>query len=121
MGTRSFEIRAITGCLLPVPAAAKPTDLGPGIHITCQSADADIPRSALPELSVATDQGPAQLLCGGRFLQWMDTYYLIDPNPHLSATLTAVLWGAGPDAGRSSPTPQASAAGFSPMPDGPVA
>ena len=95
---RSFEIRSITGCLLPVPATTQPTELGPGIHVTGQNVD-DVPQSALPELSVDTDQGPAQLLCGGRFLRWMDTYYLIDPNPQLSATLTALLWGSRADPG----------------------
>jgi hypothetical protein len=107
--TQSFEIRSITSSLLPSLAAREPGDLDPGIRITCQYVAADKPQSALPEISVETDQGPAHLLCGGRFLRWMDTYYEIDQTPQLSAALTAQLGRAGTP--RRAPAVLASVAG----------
>jgi len=106
---KSFEIRSITRSLLPAPTASKPIELTPAIRITCQYVAIDKPRSALPEISVETDQGPAQLLCGGRYLRWMDTDYMIDQTPHLPAALTARL--GSPETTRSSPVQLASLAG----------
>jgi hypothetical protein len=91
---QSFEVRSITSCLLPVPTAIQPIDVGPGIRITCQQVAADKPLSALPELSLETDRGPAQLLCGGRYLNWSGYYFTVDHNRQLSTTLTARLWSA---------------------------
>jgi hypothetical protein len=91
---QSFELRAITSSLLPVPEPAQRLVSSRGTRITCKYVATDAPRSALPELSVETDQGPAQLLCGGRYLRWMDTCYVVDQTPQLSAALTALLWGA---------------------------
>jgi hypothetical protein len=93
--TKSFEIRSITRSLLPASVAEKPIDVSPTIRITCQYVATEGPQSALPEISVETDQGPAQLLCGGRFLRWMDTDYMVEQTPRLSAAMTTQLWGAG--------------------------
>jgi hypothetical protein len=89
---QSFEIQAITSCLLPITMPVQPIEIGPGIRITCQQLVADKPQSALPELSIQTDQGPAQLLCGGRFLNWEGSYYTIEHSRQLSVALTAGLW-----------------------------
>jgi hypothetical protein len=90
---QSFQIRSITSSLLRVPATSEPIDLDPEIQLVCQRIAPDKPESALPELSIETDQGPAQLLCGGRFLRWMDTYYVVDQTPQLATALTTTLWG----------------------------
>lgn len=92
--TRWFELRAITGSLLPTPLAAPSYEVAPGVHLSCNRIANEAPASALPELSIETDLGPAQLLCGGRYLRWMDTYYVVDQTRELSAALTRVLWDA---------------------------
>lgn len=89
---QSFEIRSITNCLLPIAIPRQRLDLGPGIHITCHAVSADKPQSALPEVSIETDRGPAQLLCGGRFLNWSGSYYTVEHSRQLSVALTAGLW-----------------------------
>ena len=91
--SRSFDLLSITSSLLP-SRAALPIELGRGIQITCQYVAIDPPHSALPELSIATQQGPAQLLCGGRYLRWMNGCYVVDHNPQLSAVLSSVLWAS---------------------------
>jgi hypothetical protein len=92
--TRWFEIRSITSSLLPTPLAAPSFDVKPGVHVSCARVANEAPASALPELSIDTDQGPAQLLCGGKYLRWMDTYYVVDQTAVLSAALTETLWDA---------------------------
>lgn len=92
MTTRWFEIRAITSSLLPTPAAAPWLTVKPGAHISCNRVAPEAPVSALAELSVDTDQGPAELLCGGKYLRWMDTCYVVEQTPGLSAALTGTLW-----------------------------
>lgn len=92
--TQTFEIRAITSSLLPMTSTEQPIDLGPGLRITCKHVAPDKPRSALPDVSIETDRGPAELLCGGRFLKWLDTYYVVEQSHQLSAALTARLWRA---------------------------
>ena len=94
----SFEIRAITSSLLPAPARTALVDLRPGIRITCKHTTADAPRFALPELSLDTDQGPAQLLCGGRYLRQGNDCFVVDRNPQLAAAMMAVLWSSEPAA-----------------------
>jgi hypothetical protein len=106
--TRWFEIRSITRSLLPVPAAGRTVVLDPAIHLSCGRVAADVPASALPELSLDTDQGPAQLLCGGRYLRVADTCYFVDQTPELSAALTTSLWDAGAARGA---TPRARSVG----------
>ena len=98
----SFEIRAITSTLLPFAVRSQPA-LDPAIRLTCKHVTSDLPRSALAELSVETDQGPAQLLCGGRYLRQGDDYYAVDRNPQLAAAMSGVLWGteASPSASDS--------------------
>jgi hypothetical protein len=92
---QSFRIRAITSSLLRSPATTKPIDLDRDseILLTCQRVAPDKPASALPELSIETDMGPAHLLCGGQYLHWKDTYYVVDQTPQLANALTATLWG----------------------------
>ena len=90
--TRWFEIRAITSALLPVPAAAQPVALTAVIHLASDRIASDVPVSAMPELTVETDQGPAQLLCGGKYLRLHDTYYVVDQTAELAAALTETLW-----------------------------
>jgi hypothetical protein len=94
--TQTFEIRAITSSLLPVARSEQPLDLGTGLRITCKYTAPDAPRSALPDVTIDTDRGPAELLCGGRYLRWLDTYYVVEPNQRLSAALTAQLWRSMP-------------------------
>ena len=106
---KSFEIRAITRSLLPAATINQPLDLSPAIRITCQYVTTDQPQSALPELSIDTDQGPAQLLCGGRYLRWMDTDYVVEQIPQLSTLLTTRLRSAKPV--RNTPVHMASVAG----------
>ena len=72
----------------------------------------DKPRAALPDVSIETDRGPAQLMCGGRFLKWLDTYYVVEHSPQLSTALTTRIWrsrpgnGGGPGgSGESAVTP----------------
>jgi hypothetical protein len=106
---QSFEIRSITRSLLHTPRASQPVDLSPVIRITCQYVAAEKPRSALPEISVETDQGPAQLLCGGRYLRWRDTDYVVEQTRQVAAALTTQL--ASAEATRNSPVQLASVAG----------
>ncbi|MBC7978586.1 MAG: hypothetical protein H7138_26675 [Myxococcales bacterium] len=91
---QTFRIRAITSSLLRGHANAEPVvfDADSEIVLTCQRVAPDKPTSALPELSIETDHGPAQLLCGGQYLRWMDTYYVVDQTPQLANALTATLW-----------------------------
>ncbi|HEU4735046.1 MAG TPA: hypothetical protein VFT22_44450 [Kofleriaceae bacterium] len=91
---KSFEIQSVTRSLLPGLTADHPIELTPPVPISCQYAAPTRSPSAIPELSVETDQGSAQLLCGGRYLRWMDCDYLIDPTPQLAAALTAQLGSA---------------------------
>jgi hypothetical protein len=105
---KSFKIYSIARSRLPALAVKQPIDVTPAISINCQYIADDKPQSALPEISVETDQGPAQLLCGGQLLRWMDTYYVVTQTPRLSAVLTTQLWGA--ETTRSSPVKLASVA-----------
>jgi hypothetical protein len=105
--TRWFEIRSITSALLPVPVAGQTIELSPVIHLCCERIAPDVPVSALPELSIETDQGAAQLLCGGKYLRLLDTYYVVDQTPELAAALTATLWNTEAAAGRAAPQSRA--------------
>lgn len=64
-----FDIHAITSTLLPLIEWPETIALAPPVRITCQTALLDKPESGLPELVVETDQGPGQILCGGRVLR----------------------------------------------------
>ena len=96
-----FEIRAITSSRLPMLDVGQGIETEQPIQISCKYIASETPQSALPELSVETDRGPAQLLCGGRYLRWMDTCYVVDQTPQLATALVAVLWGAEAAAGPS--------------------
>jgi hypothetical protein len=85
---KSFELRSITRSLIPALTTDQPIHLSPPIPVTCQYVASEQPRSALPEILVETDQGPAQLLCGGQYLRWMDVDYVLDQPPQLLAALT---------------------------------
>jgi hypothetical protein len=90
--SQSFELRAITSSLLPmfdVAQGSRRPDRP--IRIVCKYVASEAPQSALPELSIETDRGPAELLCGGRYLRWMDTCYVVDQTPQLAAALVALL------------------------------
>lgn len=89
-----FEIRAVRTAMLPLLASQQPGDLAvelpSPLRVTCQYVTTTRPVSALPELSVDTDLGPAQILCGGRYVQLADTCYVVERNPSLTAALTAL-------------------------------
>jgi hypothetical protein len=89
---QSFEILSITSSLLPIAAPIQQVDIDPGLRISCQPILTDKPLSALPEVSIETDKGPAQLLCGGRYLSWAGVYYSLEHNRQLSVALTEGLW-----------------------------
>ncbi|TMQ17335.1 MAG: hypothetical protein E6J90_04620 [Deltaproteobacteria bacterium] len=96
--TQSFELRAITRSLLPMFDVGAPREARRPIRISCKYIATEPPQSALPELHVETDRGPAELLCGGRYLRWGDTSYVVDQTPQLSAALIDLLWRADHDA-----------------------
>jgi hypothetical protein len=108
----SFEVLSVTATLLPVPSFA-PLELHPTIHLACRQLDRDRLPSALPEISLETDQGPAHLLCSGRYLNIGDTYYSIERNPQLAAILSRHLWqhrsAAKHTAAKAPAAPQAAA------------
>jgi hypothetical protein len=89
----TVEVRAITGTRLPVPAFTKPVSLEPALQLSCLPLDGP-PPSALAEVTLDTDQGPGQLLCGGRYLRLSesDACFAIEQQPALSALLTERLW-----------------------------
>lgn len=104
-----FEVTAITRSLLPVVASAHAIE--PAIQLVCTHTASDPPRSALADISIETDRGPAALLCGGRFLRWLDTYYVVERNPQLAAALTALLWGSHGEASEPATLSRTSVAG----------
>jgi len=89
-----IEIRAIRTAMLPLLTSPQSNDLLLGLpsslKITCQHITTARPVSALPELAVDTDLGPAQILCGGRYLKLADVCYVIDRSPSLTAALAAL-------------------------------
>jgi hypothetical protein len=89
----TFRVRSITSALLPVPLTSQ-LDAEPTIQITCKHGTSDIPQSALPELTLDTDQGEVQLLCGGRYLKIGERHYVIDRSPQLINSLAELLWNA---------------------------
>lgn len=106
--TLTFEVLRITSSLLPVDLTSRPLDIKPGLRIVCKHVAPDKPHSALPDVTIETDRGSAQLLCGGRFLKWLDTYYVIEHSQPLSTALTTRLWRTRADDAAVTP---ASAAG----------
>jgi hypothetical protein len=101
----SVEIRSITGTRLPVPAFQEPVMIEPTLQVACHLFDRKHLPTAIPEVSVETDQGSAQLLCGGRFLKLADTYYVVEKHPQLSSVLTQHLWMHRPgDSKATAPT-----------------
>lgn len=95
----SFEVRGITstllpipGALLPIPGADGPIAIDPPIPISCRQLDRKRVPSAVPEISLDTDQGPAHLLCSGRYLCIGETFYAIERHPKLLETLAQNLW-----------------------------
>jgi hypothetical protein len=91
---QAFDIHAITSTMLPLVAFQQFVALAQPVRLTCQTATSDKPESGLPELSVETDQGPGQILCGGRILKVANVCYLIDRGPQLIAALTTMLRSA---------------------------
>jgi hypothetical protein len=93
-----IEIRAIRTAMLPLIASPQPNDppndlpidLPSSLRVTCQHITTARPVSALPELSVDTDLGPAQILCGGRYLKIADVCYVLERTPPLTAALAAL-------------------------------
>ncbi|MEO7734249.1 MAG: hypothetical protein ABIY55_25045 [Kofleriaceae bacterium] len=94
--TRWFEIRSITSSSFALPSGARTIEIDPAIHLCCERIAPEPPTSALPELTIETDQGPAQLLCGGRYLRHMETYYVVDQTSELSVALSNALWSVAP-------------------------
>ena len=113
--TLTFEVQRITASLLPVDLTSRPLDIKPGLRIVCKHVAPDKPRSALPDVTIETDRGPAELMCGGRFLKWLDTYYVVEHSPQLSTALTTRIWHSRPGSTVDGPgepsVTQASAAG----------
>lgn len=89
-----IEIRAIRTAMLPLLASQSvdlpALDLPSSLRVTCQHVTSAGPVSALPELAVDTDLGPAQILCGGRYLKVADACYVLERNPPLTAALAAL-------------------------------
>jgi hypothetical protein len=104
-----FEIRSIQSAMLPMVATEQPLDLACSIRLSSQYVTTDKPISALPELAVETDQGTAQIMCGGRYLKIAGVCYVIDRNPPLAAALCALLRAV--DAARAAQAAPTSAAG----------
>lgn len=96
----SLEIRSITSTRLPVPGFTQPIELQPPLQLVCRQLDGARAPSALPEISLETEDGPAHLLCSGRYLKLGDTYYAVEGNPQLSAVLSQRLWERCRHAGR---------------------
>lgn len=106
----SFAIRSITSTLLPVPAFTQPIAIDPPIQITCRQLDRKRAPSAVPEISLDTDQGPAQLLCSARYLSMGSTYYSVERHPKLLEVLSQNLWRhPRPASAPAATTPAASA------------
>ncbi len=85
-----IEIRAVQTAMLPLLATQEPLALPSPLRVECQYLTTARPVSALPELSVDTDLGPAQILCGGRYLNTAAACYVLDRNPQLIAALAAL-------------------------------
>jgi hypothetical protein len=97
-----IEIRTIRTAMLPLLASPPsldlasvlssllPSSLPAPLRVTCQHITTARPVSALPELSVDTDLGPAQILCGGRYLKIADVCYVLERNPAVTAALAAL-------------------------------
>lgn len=93
----TIEVHALTGTRLPVPAFSHPISFSPPLQLACLPLEGT-PPTALAEVTMETDQGPTQLLCGGRYLQLGDIYYyVIETDPQLSVVLTEQLWNPGPE------------------------
>ena len=92
----SFEVHAITGTALPVPAFTPPIVLAPAVPLICTQLEGTRSPSARSEVTLETDHGPADLLCGGRFLRLAGGYYLVDKHAQLAAMLAAQLWKTAP-------------------------
>lgn len=105
----SFEIRAITNTLLPVPGFAGPLAIRPPLHISCRQLDSKRVPSSVPEVTLETDQGPAYLLGSGRYLNIGDTYYAVERHPKLLEILSQHLWQHPRTAERRASTTLASA------------
>ena len=115
-----IEIRAIRTAMLPLLASPPSLDLSSvlpsllasplpaSLRVTCQHVTTAQPMSALPELAVDTDLGPAQILCGGRYLKVADVCYVLDRSPPLTAALAALPRHI--DAARRAASPLAAAA-----------
>jgi hypothetical protein len=88
----SFEVRSITSTLLPVPACSFPVAIEPPFDISCRQLDRKRTPTAVPEMSIETDQGPAQLLCSGRYLNIGDSYYAVERHAKLLAALSQAQW-----------------------------
>lgn len=95
----TFDVRAITATLLPVPAFSQPIEISPALHVVCRQLDRKRAPSAVPEISLETDQGPAQLLCSARYLHIGDTYYTVERHPKLLEALSQNLWRTPPSGG----------------------
>lgn len=90
-----IEIRTIRTSMLPLvaapPALELPAlELPASLRVSCQHITTARPISALPELAVDTDLGPAQILCGGRYLRVADVCYVLERNPSLTSALAAL-------------------------------
>jgi hypothetical protein len=83
----SFEVRSIASTLLPAVAGSLPAALDPPFHISCRVLDRRRTPTAVPEMSIETDQGTARLLCSGRYLNLDDTYYSIERHARLLEAL----------------------------------
>ena len=88
---QAFDIHTITSTMLPLVALQQVVALAVPVRVTCQTATSDKPESGLPELSVETDQGPGQILCGGRILKVAGVCYVMDRTAQLTSALATIL------------------------------
>lgn len=84
----SLEVRSIASTRLPVPACSLPIAIEPPIHISCRPLDRKRTPTAVPEMSIETEQGPGHLLCSGRYLNVGDTYYAVERHARLMEALS---------------------------------
>jgi hypothetical protein len=88
---QAFDIHTITSTMLPLVAFQEVVALAAPVRVTCQTATMDKPESGLPELSVETDQGPGQILCGGRILKVAGVCYVMDRTAQLTSAFATML------------------------------
>ncbi|HEX3761901.1 MAG TPA: hypothetical protein VHW23_24545 [Kofleriaceae bacterium] len=105
----SFEVRSILSTRLPIDACRAPIEIDPAIHIICRELDRKRTPTAVPEMSLETEHGPAQLLCSGRYLNLGGTYYAVERHAGLLEALAQAQRRTAPGGGARAGAARASA------------